>query len=361
MTPPTPSDWPRAAALAVLTALAVYACYLITVPFLPGVSWAVALAVIGLPVHRWLKRRLGSDNWAAGLTTLIVVLVIAGPVVFVAYQMAQEMMIAAGQVQAVLASEEWRASAAKVPYFGERLANLQPQDVENQLREAGQYLGSQSFGVVGGIGAAILQMLVAVFVLFFCFRDRHHLLNEVRGLIPLNTARADKIIDRAADAVQGTLAGTILTGLIQGVTGGLLFWAIGLPGSILWAVVIFVLGILPFVGAFLVWGPAAIFLASQDRWGAAITLVAWGLIMAGPVANYLYAYFAGDRMKMHAVPSLIAFIGGLAVFGVSGIVLGPCVLTVTVALLDVWRHRNIDGTSVAESTAAGLVIPGEPS
>lgn len=350
MTPSPPSDWPRAVALAVLTALAVYACYLITLPFLPGVSWAVALAAVGLPVHRWLKRRLGSDNWAAGLTTTLVVLVLGLPVVLVAYRMAQQLVEAAGFVRQMAADETWREYAAKVPYVGDRLAELKPQDIEQQLRDAAQLIGSHSFGVAGSIGGMVLQMLVAVFVLFFCFRDRHHLLHEVRRLIPLNTATADQIIDRAADAVHATLWGTVLTGLIQGVTGGLLFWALGLPGAILWGVVMFVLGVLPFLGAFLVWVPAAVYLAMHDQWGPAAALVVWGLVMAGPVSNYVYAYYAGDRMKMHPVPALIAFIGGLAVFGVSGIVLGPCVLTVTVALLDVWRHRAIDGTSLADSS-----------
>lgn len=125
----------------------------------------------------------------------------------------------------------------------------------------------------------------------------------------------------------------------------------GLPAPVLWGVVIFVLGVLPFVGAVLVWAPAAVYLATVDRWGAAIALVAWGLLMAGPVGNYLYAYVTGDRMKLHPVPTLLAYVGGLAVFGISGMVLGPCVLAVTVALLEVWRQRAADGIPVAAHTA----------
>ncbi|QEL15016.1 AI-2E family transporter [Limnoglobus roseus] len=360
MTPAPPSDWPRAIALATLTALAVYTCYLITVPFLPGLSWAVALAVVTLPVHRRLKRALGSDNWAAGLTTALVVLVIGVPIALMAYRLTQEVMAAAQLVQKAAADDGWRPYAAKVPYFGEPLSQLRPEEIEGQLRTLAQQFGGHTFGVAGGVGAAIVQILVAAFVLFFCFRDRHHLLNEVRRLIPLNTATADKIIDRAVDAVYATLYGTILAGVIQGVTGGLLFWAVGLPGAIVWGVIMFLLGILPFLGAFLVWVPAAAYLATHDQWGEAVALVVWGLVMAGPVSNYVYAYFAGDRMKIHPVPALIAFIGGLAVFGVSGIVLGPCVLVVTVALLDVWRHRSIDGTSLADSTRV-LTPSGAPT
>jgi predicted PurR-regulated permease PerM len=117
----------------------------------------------------------------------------------------------------------------------------------------------------------------------------------------------------------------------------------------------FVLGVLPMVGAVLVWAPAAAYLIADDRWGAAAALAAWGVIMAGPVCNYVYAYAAGDRMRMHPVPTLLAYIGGLAVFGVSGMVLGPCVLAVTAALLDVWRQRAADGAPVATPEGNGLL------
>ena len=110
------------------------------------------------------------------------------------------------------------------------------------------------------------------------------------------------------------------------------------------------------------WVPAAVYLASQGQWWQAVVVVAWGLLMAGPVCNYIYAVAAGDRLKMHPVPMLLTFIGGLALFGVSGMILGPCVLAVTLALLDVWRNRTADGSPVAAVQSAPpldvpLVVP----
>jgi len=344
------ADWPRVAALAALTAIGIYLCYHLAVPFLPGVTWAVALAVIGLPLHRRIARAVTNPGWAAAVSTTLVVLLIAVPVVLVAGQLAAETSRAVGTVREQTETGRWRETVARVPYVGETVSRLEPGEVEGRVREVVSQLTARTTGVIENVMGGALQALVAVFVLFFCFRDRHQLLAGVRGLLPLTPAAADRVLTRADDAVHATVYGTLLTAIIQGVTGGLLFWALGLPAAVLWGFVMVVLGILPFVGAFLVWVPAAAYLLTIDRWGAAAALVVWGLVMAGPVCNYLYAYAAGDRMRIHPVPTLLAFIGGLAVFGVSGMVLGPCVLAVTAALIDVWRHRSSDGTPVAAVT-----------
>jgi predicted PurR-regulated permease PerM len=115
----------------------------------------------------------------------------------------------------------------------------------------------------------------------------------------------------------------------------------------------FVLGVLPLVGAGLVWVPVAAVLALDGRWLAAVALVAWGLAMAGPVGNVIYGWAAGNRMRLHPVPVLIAYAGGLTVFGFSGMVLGPAVLAVTVALVDVWKLRAGGGQLLEGARPAG--------
>ena len=163
--------------------------------------------------------------------------------------------------------------------------------------------------------------------------------------MPLSTADANRFLKTGREAIYATVYGTFVTAILQGVTGGLLFWALGLPAPLLWGVIMTVLGILPFVGAILIWAPAAAFLIANDRWGAAIALVAWGLVMAGPVGNWVFAMTVGNRMRTHPVPTFLAYVGGLATFGVSGMILGPCILAGTIALLHVWRERETNESS----------------
>jgi predicted PurR-regulated permease PerM len=101
----------------------------------------------------------------------------------------------------------------------------------------------------------------------------------------------------------------------------------------------FILSILPIVGTGFVWIPAAIYLALTGRWLAAAALVAWGVLSFLITDNVIYVRLAGERMRLHDVPALIAFLGGLALFGMSGMILGPAILAVTVALLEVWKGR----------------------
>ena len=118
-----------------------------------------------------------------------------------------------------------------------------------------------------------------------------------------------------------------------------MFWALGLPAPLLWGVVMVVLAIVPVLGAFVVWVPAAIFLASEGHPGKAVILAAWGVLVVGTIDNLLRPILMGNRLKLHTVLVFISIIGGLVVFGASGLILGHMVVTVTLVLLELWPHR----------------------
>ena len=113
----------------------------------------------------------------------------------------------------------------------------------------------------------------------------------------------------------------------------------GLPAPVLWAFVMFILSLLPVVGAGLVWIPAAVYLAITGRWLATASIVGWGTLCFIFVDNLLYMRLVGERMRMHDLLALISFFGGIAVFGMSGMILGPTIVAVTMALLEVWKAR----------------------
>jgi predicted PurR-regulated permease PerM len=211
------------------------------------------------------------------------------------------------------------------------------------------YLGSPAALAQGSLAAA-LQAVLAAFILFYMLRDRRELLAAVRRLLPIRRPEAERVFNDAAGSVYANLYANLITSAIDAATGGLLFWAAGLPSPVTWAVVMFVLSMLPVAGIFLVWVPAAAYLAAAGHWGGALALVAWGVLSSVLVDTLLYTRLAGDRMRLHPVPALIAFVGGIVVFGASGMVLGPAVVAVTAAVLDVWHHRAA-GEEVPKSAA----------
>jgi predicted PurR-regulated permease PerM len=199
---------------------------------------------------------------------------------------------------------------------------------------------------------AIVQLLLTLFLLFYFFRDRSKVLATVRSLLPLSGAEADRLFSRVYETVHATIYGTVLVALVQGALGGLMFWWLGLPAPLLWGVVMALLAIVPVFGAFIIWIPAAIFLAMSGQWGKAMILTGWGAVVIGLVDNLLYPMFVGSKLRMHTVPVFIAIVGGLALFGGSGLVLGPVTLAVTIALVEVWRRRTAAGGTAEEGVHA---------
>src|SRR5262249_28681000 len=157
-------------------------------------------------------------------------------------------------------------------------------------------------------------------------RDRKELLAGVRQLLPMNRVEAERVFASAAGSVYANLYATLVTSLIDGVALGLMFWLVGLPSPVTWGVVTFVLSFLPILGTYIVWMPAAIYLGMIGQWGGAVALLTYGVASWCVVDNVIYVRIAGDRMHFHQVPALIAFLGGLAVFGASGMILGPGIL-----------------------------------
>jgi predicted PurR-regulated permease PerM len=347
------------APLAGMTLLGLIVCTFLAYPFLPALAWAVALAIMAAPLHSRLEKVIPGTNFSAGVSTAIVVALVLVPVLAVAERFGQEASTAAKHVQELVQEGRVEAALARMPYGTEVLGWARENvDVQTEGRQAlGQVTGGATAFARGSAWFAV-QALVCVFVLFFAFRDRRHLLSAAKDLSPLSRGETDYLFTRVSDSVHATVYATILISALQGVTGGLLFWALGLPAPVLWGAVMFVLGVIPLLGAFLVWGPAAVALALGDRWGAAALLVTWGLLMAGPIGNWMYAYFAGGRLRLHPVPVLIAFVGGLAVFGVAGMVLGPAALAVTLGLLDVWRRRM--GTASTDAARPDVPAPRVP-
>jgi predicted PurR-regulated permease PerM len=331
----------RLYALAGLTVVFVGLCLWLAIPFLPAITWGVALAIIAWPMHRWIRKRVGRPRLAAMLSSIAVVLAILVPAVLVTYHLAQEAAATAARVQDQTGEGGLREKIDAVPALN-RLAQWMDRidlDIETEARKLVASYTQDVTNLAQGSVSTVLQFLIAMFILYYLFLDRSEFVQGTRDLLPLSRAESDRVFARAADSVHANLYATLVTSLIDATGGGLMFWALGLPAPLLWAVVMFVLSILPIVGTGFIWIPAAIYLALTGRWIAAAALVAWGVLSFLITDNVIYVRLAGERMRLHDVPALIAFLGGLALFGMSGMILGPAILAVTVALLEVWKGR----------------------
>lgn len=330
--------------LALATALAFYVCYRLAYPFLPALAWALALAVVAHPFHEWIERRLRHPNLAAGLAVIVVAVVLIAPAVFVVRHMAEEAATRAETIKTEIDKGTWRARIegdsriASVVKFVERQVNL-----KREIQELSSKVGDRLSSLVSGSIWALAQLFITLFALFFFFRDRRAVLRALRSLVPLSDSETDEVFARVSDTVYATVYGTLTVAMVQGALGGLMFWWLGLPGPVLWGTVMAIVATVPVLGAFIVWLPAAGYFALSGSWGKAVILTAWGTIVIGLIDNLLYPVLVGNKLRLHTLPIFIALVGGIALFGTSGLILGPLALVLTLALVDVWRRRTAGG------------------
>jgi predicted PurR-regulated permease PerM len=330
--------------LAAATALAFWVCYLLVQPFVPVLAWTLALAIVAHPLHDAIASRVRNPDVAAALAVGLVALLILLPVLFVLQSLVSEAAAAAEWVRVEARNGRWLEAVEATPWLGPAVGWLRKNvDVGGALQQvAASLTGNVSQAVTGSLWATV-QLLLVLYALFFFFRDREQALGALRALMPLSDAETDEVFKQVADTIYATVYGSLFVALIQGVMGGLMFWLLGLPSPVLWGVVMALLAVVPNLGTFVVWGPAAIFLALHGDWGRALILAAWGAVAIGLIDNLLYPYLVGHRMRLHTLPVFYAIFGGLLLLGPSGVVLGPVILAVTLALVDVWRRRTAGG------------------
>lgn len=327
------------AALA-LTVLALVLCFLIARPFVSSLAWATALAVVAWPLHRRLARRVPWPAAAAALSVVAIALLLVVPSGMLIPGVVDEAMsgyrlirsqIESSALDAALNRHEWIRPVWE--WLRQRI------DMSVVLQQAGTFLTQLGSLAVTTSFVGLIEFVLTFFFLFFFLRDRDAVLAGVRAMLPMSASEADGVLRAAGDTIFATVYGKVVVGIVQGLLGGLMFWWLDLPAAWFWAIVMGLLSIIPLLGAPLVWLPAALFLLLDGQWGQAIIMVLWGAAVVGLADNVLYPVVVGRYLRLHTIPLLVALIGGVVVFGAVGFFLGPVVLAVTLALLEMWRKR----------------------
>ena len=330
----------RAVVLVTAIIIGLYVCWLLTVPFLPAIAGALAFAVLFSRLHRRLEARIRHANLAATVSVLIVALIVVAPATLVGERLIREAATGALLIKTEVEAGAWRrvieaypTLAPIVDWIGQRI------DFSGILGSVASWLSDMGPLFVRGSIVQLLSVLLMFYLLFYFLRDRHAALSALRGLSPLSQAEMDRVFARVADTIHATVYGTLAVAVVQGALGGLMFWWLDLPAPMLWGVVMGLLSIVPLFGAFVVWIPAAIFLALDGNWGKALILTVWGTAIVGTIDNILYPTLIGSRLKLHTVLAFISLVGGLILFGPAGLILGPLAVAITILLLDIGRAR----------------------
>lgn len=348
----------RAFARMGITLAALFLCALLWAPFLSAIAWAATLAILFSPAHAIVEKRLKNRNIAAGVSVLLIAFIVVAPMALLAEQMVNEVANNAEYIQRQIAASDWRQIIEDHPWAA-RLNEWIGREIDfpNAFGRAATWLATKGAAFVQRSAAEFFSAFVAFYLLFYLLRDRRQALETIKSLSPLAEAETGFIADRIADTVYAIVFGTLAVAILQGVLAGLIFWWLDLPAPLLWVLVLGLLSIVPLLGSLVFWAPAALLLALAGNWLKAFTLAACGGLIIGGVDYFLRSILTGGRLKIHTFVTLISLIGGVNLFGASGVILGPVAVMATMALLELWRGPVAAGPTAARRAPQSAKTP----
>ncbi len=321
-------------------ALVSFAFLAILAGFIEPILWATILALIFRAPNYWLRRLFRGRNGLAALATLVVILTfVIIPTLLVSAAVVDEGTAIVADIQA----REFDP-ATMLSWLEERLPTVRElaerigldwAELRGGLSDAAlttsQFVASKLLVIGQNALRTTLLLFVMLYLLFFLLRDGERIVAIILDALPLGDAREAFLIQKMAEVLRATVKGTFVIGLVQGFLGGLIFAALGIRAAVLWGVVMALLSMLPVIGAAVIWLPAALILASNGDWIKALILAGFGAVVISLVDNLLRPWLVGRDTKMPDYLVLLSTLGGLALFGLSGFVLGPTVAAVFLA------------------------------
>jgi len=314
-------------------------------PFLVPLGWAAVFGVIFYSLNKRFERKWGRTQ-SAVLITLGVTLILIVPVLLLAAMFVREGIAAALDIQTAMAgggygwlNHAWGWIASKIAAGG--IALDLPGLVRQGAGQAGEYMATELGRLVRNIVVFLFELFVMLFALFYFLRDGDSILGRFRLFLPFEETMTERMLAEARELIFASVTTSLVIAGAQGTICGGAFAIVGLGSPIFWGVVMGFLSLLPVVGAWPVWIPAAIWLFSTGHAGRAIILIAICGALGATIDNILRPVLLGGRASLNGLLVFISVLGGIAVFGVLGVVLGPIVVATTVGILDVYSGKSV--------------------
>ena len=320
-------------------------------PFYGAILWAVVLATVFAPAHRRLLSSMRErPNLAALITMLLIVAIVLLPLTLTASSVVQEATrlyekIEAGELDfGGFLSQLLETLPTWLTDLLDQMGISDTNDLQARfsaaLKEGSQFLATQAIAIGQGTAHFVVSFFLMLYLLFFFLRDGGELSQRLKEAIPLRAEQKRALFTKFTIVIRAMFKGTILVAALQGVLGGIIFWFLGIPAPVLWGVVMALLSLLPAVGSALIWLPVALYLLAMGAVWQGLILIAYGALVIGLVDNLLRPSLIGIDTKLPDYIVLISTLGGIAVFGLNGFVIGPVVAAIFIAAWDILSTRT---------------------
>ena len=336
-----------------LAAVVAYGMTLVLQPFAGSMAWAIFLAFLLFPLHRWLTRKFrGKAGMSAGVITGLTPFALLTPLTFLAFEFINQ---ARALVQFVRGSDFKLDGSILIrleqyPVIGP-LARLAREELMVSAADIQEWLGratetavrsvaSIGSGVVLGALGTLVGFFFMLFLLFFFLRDGTRMFDRLQRLIPVPEEHREQLFAHLASVARGVFYGIGLTAICQGIMVGIAFAIAGMPSPVVFGVLAGVLALLPAGGAAIVWIPAVLYLAAAGSWGMAVFMLVAGVITS-TADNILRPVLVSRYAPVSAFMVFVGVVGGIAAFGAIGIVVGPVFLALVAAIIEYFDEKVI--------------------
>jgi predicted PurR-regulated permease PerM len=308
-------------------------------------------SVIGIgfyPLHERINKLVRRQNASALLSTLFVLLIFVVPAAFVASAGSGDIIHAAQYLNSrsgpgVSIFSNLSHSADRLVRWLENYVDLEKSGLRSFIDSLPTKMSELLFAIaaslVSGLASFLGQGVITLFILFFVFRDGATTTTRVASLLPLARDRSEHLFAEIRKSVFANLYGILAVAFAQGLLTGAAFAILGIPSPVLFGIVAAVFSLVPLVGPSLVWLPATAFLFFGSHWMKGIFLLAWGALVVGTADNIIRPLVIMGRVKLHPVVLLFALVGGVQQFGFIGLFVGPVVMSLIIALVDMLQQE----------------------
>ena len=322
--------------------LLIYLVFRISEPFLSALAWAAILVTVFYPMHERLAKRLSTVQASVISTLAVTVLLIVPAILLTTLFVRQAISISRG-VQHSLVEQHAPVIARSWSWIAHHVPGIDPNadifdTLEQGIEKQAGYLAERIGTILKNIAAFIFDLFVMIFAMFYFFRDAGKILGAVRSIMPFDAQHQDAMIIQIRDLISASVITSLVVAAIQGALGGVGFALVGLPAPVFWGVVMAFFSLVPVVGSGLIFVPASLWLGFSGQWGRAVLLLAICAGVSTVVDNVLRPLLLGGRTELSGLVIFISVVGGVNLFGMLGLVLGPILVAMAAGVLSVYRE-----------------------
>jgi len=294
--------------------------------FLMAIFLAGIFSALARPLYKRFERWYGGRRAPASLSTLILIVIVV--------------ILPLGTLMGIVTAQAIKVGQTVTPWVQEQIVAPYSETI---WRKAGELIGTISHFLISSLSAAtmgavnlLFMVFAMLYTMFFFLMDGDKLVHKILYYLPLQDQDEQRILERFTSVTRATLKGTAVIGMLQGCLAGIAFWVVGIPSAVFWGTIMAVLSIIPGIGTALIWGPAVIILAAGGNYLKAGGLGIFCALVIGSIDNLLRPILVGKDTQMHELMIFFGTLGGIIMFGIMGMIIGPIVAALFITIWEIY-------------------------